>query len=431
MKKSSLKLNVFSSFIFGILLFFMTTISAFAESNIVSSVMIANSGDDADSYELEIDSTQNASYKTKMLEDGGIIFELRNSILSKNPSTFYDDVEGIESVVVKQYGKNTVRIFIQGENAQNTQLVYVNSIFEQNKNQKSVIINGPISRYQPTNHNDLDIEGENQDWNDNSFNLSHLLSAIFANLKDGAMGVVLIFALIFITILAVIKTIAKNYTKEFSQPMIGLNNILEEHKDVPAAYSQNILKLNSSNLKQNTRKNTISVSKLGSDFDSDFDNLQSVSTRSETIKQAQKELERAHLKYQQYLKEKYGSNPLKKVNVDAVKKGIALNQYQKSNKNPYQNQEVIKMNEALSSFQIPPRPKKEAVNKDFTSPYIQRKTNKIEYHPNPKTSNSPIKSDNSMKFLESVTKIYEQSGRKDLAAGLKNSINKTKTKQII
>jgi hypothetical protein len=31
-----------------------------------------------------------------------------------------------------------------------------------------------------------------------------------------------------------------------------------------------------------------------------------------------------------------------------------------------------------------------------------------------------------MKFLESVTKIYEQSGREDLAMGLKNSISKTK-----
>ena len=31
-----------------------------------------------------------------------------------------------------------------------------------------------------------------------------------------------------------------------------------------------------------------------------------------------------------------------------------------------------------------------------------------------------------MKFLESVTKIYERSGRGDLANGLKNSISKAK-----
>ena len=35
---------------------------------------------------------------------------------------------------------------------------------------------------------------------------------------------------------------------------------------------------------------------------------------------------------------------LKSVDVDAVRKSIALNQYQKSTQNPYANQEVIKIN---------------------------------------------------------------------------------------
>ena len=39
--------------------------------------------------------------------------------------------------------------------------------------------------------------------------------------------------------------------------------------------------------------------------------------------------------------------------------------------------------------------------------------------------NQQVKQGN-MKFLESVTKIYEQSGRGDLASGLKNSISKAK-----
>ena len=77
------------------------------------------------------------------------------------------------------------------------------------------------------------------------------------------------------------------------------------------------------------------------------------------------------------------------------------------------------------SFQIPPRPKMQQVKPkqtkiEFTSPYIQRKTNKIEY--TPKKENSA----NNMKFLESVTKIYEQSGRNDLAQGLRNSMSRIK-----
>ena len=39
----------------------------------------------------------------------------------------------------------------------------------------------------------------------------------------------------------------------------------------------------------------------------------------------------------------------------------------------------------------------------------------------------PAASVESIKFLESVTKIYEQSGRQDLAQGLRAGINKRKT----
>ena len=147
----------------------------------------------------------------------------------------------------------------------------------------------------------------------------------------------------------------------------------------------------------------------------------------ETLKNAQNELNKAHQKYQNYLQNKYKDNykeKLKPINIDAIKKSIALNQYQKSTQNPYLDQEVIKINNTSNNipqgnFQIPPRPKK-TTKQEFTSPYIQRKNNKINY--TPKTNEKS----GSTKFLESVTKIYEQSGRKDLANGLKSSISKAK-----
>ena len=122
---------------------------------------------------------------------------------------------------------------------------------------------------------------------------------------------------------------------------------------------------------------------------------------------------------------RFNTNTNNPINIDSIKKGIALSQYQKSTQNPYLNQEVIKINKDFTNtipqgnFQIPPRPKK-TVQSDFSSPYIQRKNNKINYTPKTNEKSS------STKFLESVTKIYEQSGRKDLATGLKNSISKAK-----
>ena len=159
------------------------------------------------------------------------------------------------------------------------------------------------------------------------------------------------------------------------------------------------------------------------------DDLIGVSKRNEALRQAQIELTKAHEKYQQYIQNKYqGTQKPKTVDVDTLRKSIALNQYQKSTQNPYKNQEVIKINEIRNAsndtFKIPSRQRNEIQQKQaFSSPYIQRKTNLV--------NSDYIKEQpkQNMKFLESVTKIYERSGRADLADGLKNSI--TKAKQTI
>ena len=57
---------------------------------------------------------------------------------------------------------------------------------------------------------------------------------------------------------------------------------------------------------------------------------------------------------------------------------------------------------------------------EFSSPYVRRTNNFVK----PEIKNEETKQN--MKFLESVTKIYERSGRGDLADGLKNSISKAK-----
>lgn len=369
-----------------LILFCTTYLPVLAQENIISSVVISKSKEKPNAYELSIDSTEAVDYKANIDEEGDIYFDLKNSTVAEDAGTIYDDVSNIDNVVIKQLNNNKVRIYVKGKNARNTELVFVNSLFDTSKEtSKKVIINRPINEYQPTNRlNDLDDE-EIQDWNDNSFNFAHLLTELLSSLKKGSTGIVLIF----LTLLGLGAIIIKNLALKISQdkePLIGLNTTKINNND-----------------------------------------LRSVSNRMEALKNAQDELNKAHQKYQSYLQNKYKDNykeKAKPVNIDAIKKGIALNQYQKSTQNPYLDQEVIKINKDFTSsipqgnFQIPPRPKKPAqIN---TSPYIQRKNNKIDYilKTNEKSS--------STKFLESVTKIYEQSGRKDLANGLKNSISKAK-----
>ncbi len=387
MRKNSSKVK----FLIVLVLSFIFSLPCLADENIISSVIISKSKVNPEKYELNIDSSQTVRYKTRIERDNSIYFDLKNSILADNSGTIYDDVNDIDNVIVKQLDKNKVRIYVEGKNARNTELIFTNSTPKEiNKTlEKQVIINRPIDQYQPTNNTDLDNE-DIQDWNDNSFNFSHLGTAIFQNLKEGSLGIILIILSVIALFAILIKSLATKLSQD-SEPLIGLN--------AQKQFSNN-------------------------------NELNDITQRSQTLKMAQMELTKAHQKYQDYLQNKYKDSykeKLKSVNTDMIKKGIALNQYQKSTQNPYKNQEVLKMNKDFTqtpykvnndSFRLPPKPK--AINNNFNSPYIQRPSNKINY-----AQKNTIKKDN-MKFLESVTKIYEQSGRSDLANELKNSISKAK-----
>ena len=323
--------------------------------------------------------------------------------------TIYDDVANIDNVSVKQLDKNKVRIYVNGKNARSTDLIFVNSMFETKKeNSKNVVINRPINEYKSTTYHNYDLEDQEeiQDWDDNSFNFSYLSTIVLSELKEGGWGKILI-ALLGLSIFAIaIKTFATKLTQD-REPLIGLNSSREPEEE---------FKIGTSSIPKKIIQN---------------EDIPDISNRSEALRQAQEQLAKAHQKYQQYIQNKYqGMQKPKTVDTDMLRKSIALNQYQKSTQNPYKNQEVIKMNKSYTSeinqpmgnYQIPPRPKMQpqVTRPEFKSPYIQRTSNLVKpdvIKDAPKTN---------MKFLESVTKIYEQSGRSDLADGLKNSISKAK-----
>ena len=399
-------LNIFIIFAFG--MFF--TMPAIAQENVIQSVMISKAKDKASGYELNIDSTQAVQYKANIDEDGSIYFDLKNSVLAQDVGTIYDDVSNIDNVTVKQLDKNKVRIYVKGSDVKNTELVFLNALFEPNpKPAKQLILNRPINQYQPTISDEIEIEEDVQAWDDNSFNFVHLGTTLLSKLKEGPWGMGLILLSIFAFGLFIIKSLATKLSQE-KEPLIGLKN---------QRYEQDIT------LGTNVIKNYPQQQNLTKKY-VENDDLISVSHRNETLRAAQKELERAHQKYQDYLQNKYKDKKPSQINIDAVKKGIALNQYQKSTQNPYKNQEVIKINKDFTQslrnshddFRIPPRPKMPQ-RAEFSSPYIQKPAPKV----NLPNSNQKV---NNMRFLESVTKIYEQSGRGDLASGLKNSISKAK-----
>ena len=361
------------SFIILAVLFF--SLNAFAQQNIISSIIISKSKEDASKYELNIDSTKPVRYKMHN-DEQGVWFELKDSVLAENAGTIYDDVIDIDSVSVKNAEKGRVNIYLQGKNVKNTELIFINSLFDTTKDtSKQISLANPIEDYQSTDYKD-DLEDVGADWSDNSFSTSHLGLAALKNLKDSTTGAVLIFLSLFIIIAIIIKTLTQKLYQD-NEPLIGLNN----------SYIKN--------------------SELIRDLN-----------HTKALKDAQAELTKAHDNYKNYLKNKYQNNP-KTSNGNIVQKSIALNSYKKSEENPYKNQDVIKINKSYTSQDN----KISAIRKtktNFTSPYIKRETNNIEQN-NKKEENTT-----NMKFLESVTKIYEQSGRDDLARELRSSMLKIK-----
>ena len=283
-----------------ILLALFLSMPCFASQNVINSVLISKSKEDPSKYELNIDSTDVARYKMHK-DEQGVWFELKNSVMAKDMGTIYDDVSDIDSVSVKATDNNRVNIYLQGKNVENTELVFVNSLFDTKKqDSKKITLSRPVSDYQSTDYKD-DLEEEGASWDDNSFSASQLGINILEHLKEGPMGVIIIFLAILSIIAIFIKSISQKLSQD-SEPLIGLNN------------------------------NYVKDSELIRDLN-----------RSKALQNAQDELTKAHAKYKSYIQNKYQkANPVSQA--DSVKKSIAINQYQKSTTNPYSNQLLIKLN---------------------------------------------------------------------------------------
>lgn len=109
-----------------------------------------------------------------------------------------------------------------------------------------------------------------------------------------------------------------------------------------------------------------------------------------------------------------------------------LNAYQRENRNPYEQEAPIH-NERLRSYVNPAsvnnvqtmsQPQRPAAAQTAIKPAVRKNTTPVNTAP---VNQSNPNIDN-LKFLESMTAIYEKSGRHDLARGLKASLSKNNIK---
>lgn len=108
-----------------------------------------------------------------------------------------------------------------------------------------------------------------------------------------------------------------------------------------------------------------------------------------------------------------------------------LNAYQKENRNPYESEPVQFHNPRLRSYvnQAPQNTMTQPVgysSAQKTATAIQAQAKKLTTPVNTAPVNQSNPNIDNLKFLESMTAIYEKSGRHDLARGLKASLTKNK-----
>lgn len=347
--------------------------AALAQESLITSVTISKPKELNGAYKLTVKADKPVEYKAKAENSDSIYFDLKNALTVENVDTIYDDVSGIDAVIVQQLENSKVRIYVNGINTSSTQLAFKTSQQTGSSATNELVLNRPIREYRPTN-NINEIGQEDINWDENSFNPEHLLGSFFG-IFDGRADMTFIICLILLVGSVVVskKVFAKVKLEE--EPLIGLssayqkNNEPQRNNPLDVVYKEAPI----------ARKPVVSSPQMPK------------SRYNASVPQRQ----------QQFLKPQR----------NAIKQNYALGAYQNAQKNPYttavssQGQVAYQKRVQNPSRQYVSRPVQNEV------PRVQKQQATIE----------------NIKFLESVTKIYEQSGRKDLAQGLRAGINNRKT----
>lgn len=377
----------FKKILFTAAALFALCLSSIAQESLITSVTISKPKELNGSYQLTVKADKPVDYKTKADSSDSIYFDLKNSLALDNIDTIYDNVSGIDGLIVQQLENSKVRIYVKGINTSSTKLVFATLQPTGSKASNQVVINRPIREYRPTSDINELIE-EDMNWDENSFNPEHLTSSFFG-IFDSKPDVTLIICLALLVLCVVVskKVFAKIRVQE--EPLIGLSS----------AYQKEDAQDN----KEEILNNMFNTAK----------NMQGPMSLSQRAKmQSAAEVKTAS----KYVSNSYQRpRPQPAAARNQIKQNYALGAYQKAQKNPYATA-------AQNTFAKPVSYQKR-VQRPAES-YVSRPQKREEIPVAPSNKGASIEN---IKFLESVTKIYEQSGRRDLAQGLRAGITKKKT----
>ena len=353
--------------------------SVFAADNVLQAVQITGVND---SYNIVLKSDDIAEVKKTVQAPNKLVLLLKGIRASKTINTIYNNTASIDSVVVEPSGDEQVKILIQGANVGTAQVqfdslktplgILGNSNNQaQNKSNSEITLSGPVSSFRPVyNQNDA----EEEDSSMFGSGLTVLKSAKNA-LGGEKIGWVVTFGLLVMLIMSGMKLI-KGKDNEIR---IGLSQSLQDRE----------IDLYQNSGMANLQNMTGSLTAPNA-------------AQQNTVASAQRNISNSN----------YG-----------------LRSYQNGSRSPYATPEIQRPRVPAAPAPKPSTAgqfvRNAAVASQEKQPIQNMMQNTIQKAAAPAASRTT--NIDSMKFLESMTKIYEKNGRTDLAQGLKSNIKKAQS----
>lgn len=354
--------------------------NVFASDNVLQAVQIDGVND---SYNIILKSDDVAEVRKTVQAPNKMVLLLKGIRASKTINTIYNNTTSVDSVVVEPQGEDTVKILIQAANVSSakvqfdslkTPLGVLGNSGAQNKPANAITLSEPMTSFRP-------VYNENNAEDEASFSLDNTTKSLIPYAKkllgDEKLGWLVTFGLFTILLLNGIKLI-KGKDNEIR---IGLSQSLQD-REVDLYRGLGVANMSIANPTAATAGQQI--------------NQQMTSQNS-----SQRNISSAN----------YG-----------------LKSYQNGTRSPYATPEVQRPR-PIASPVTPTAPisaPRQAVKTMAGNTQTSQQIKNLAQSPIQKSSNI-----DSMKFLESMTKIYEKNGRSDLAQGLKSNMKKAKMNSAI
>lgn len=345
--------------------------NAFASDNVLQAIQIDGT---KDSYNIILKSDDIADVRKTVQAPNKMILNLKGIRASKTINTIYNNTSNVDSVVVEPTNDDSVKIMIQADNAGEaevhfdtlkTPLGVLDSSEKKTQDTDEIILNEPVASYKPVYDNSQDTE-ESFSLTGSSMSLArHLKNAI----KDDKMSMLMAVGLFAIIIIG------------------GLKAIKGKDSDIKVGLSQSLK-------------------------DREVDLYRSLGVNNEV----------GHASAQM-------NQGLASQNLTGVNYGLKA--YQQGTRSPYITSEIQRPRPAVAPA---PSINLQQVNQNMGQNIALRAPQQglaqggqnIGQMVAPAATKPRTTNIDSMKFLESMTKIYEKNGRTDLAQGLKSNMKKAK-----